>query len=279
VLDGPINGAAFQAYVDQVLVPELKAGDIVVIDNLGSHKGACVRAAIEAAGAKLLYLPPYSPDFNPIENAFAKLKALPRKAAERDKDLVDIGLEGGAVDRPVERHRRGPIPVRRSAPTKVVVFQWRWGMAARNRSPSGARPELRAMVVDAQVSSMKTSPSGSRSSWPSNPSWRRFMMSGRSGSLACTVFYGMARPSFRRRGLVGGSGGGMGMDISVLGVDLGKNLCSVVGLDAFGAVVIATQDETGDADCSGGEASCVHCRDLGLVRGSPSWPRVCRAWS
>jgi transposase len=81
-LDGPINGAAFQAYVDQVLVPELKAGDIVVIDNLGSHKGASVRAAIEAAGAKLLYLPPYSPDFNPIENAFAKLKALLRKAAE-----------------------------------------------------------------------------------------------------------------------------------------------------------------------------------------------------
>ena len=80
VLDGPINGAAFQAYVDQVLVPELKAGDIVVIDNLGSHKGACVRAAIEAACAKLLYLPPYSPDFNPIENAFAKLKALPRYA-------------------------------------------------------------------------------------------------------------------------------------------------------------------------------------------------------
>ena len=87
-LDGPINGAAFQAYVDQVLVPELKAGDIVVIDNLGSHKGACVRAAIEAAGAKLLYLPPYSPDFNPIENAFAKLKALLRKAAARTIETV-----------------------------------------------------------------------------------------------------------------------------------------------------------------------------------------------
>ena len=83
VLDGPINGRAFQAYVDQVLVPELKPGDIVVMDNLGSHKGAAVRAAIEARGAKLLYLPPYSPDFNPIENAFAKLKALLRKAAER----------------------------------------------------------------------------------------------------------------------------------------------------------------------------------------------------
>jgi transposase len=83
VLDGTINGRAFQAYVDQVLVPELKPGDIVVMDNLGSHKGAAVRAAIEARGAKLLYLPPYSPDFNPIENAFAKLKALLRKAAER----------------------------------------------------------------------------------------------------------------------------------------------------------------------------------------------------
>ena len=83
VLDGPINGLAFQAYIDQVLVPELKAGDVVVMDNLGSHKGAGVRAAIEAAGARLLYLPPYSPDFNPIENAFAKLKARLRKAAER----------------------------------------------------------------------------------------------------------------------------------------------------------------------------------------------------
>ena len=86
VLDGPINGRAFQAYVDQVLVPELKPGDIVIMDNLASHKGADVRAAIEAAGATLLYLPPYSPDFNPIENAFSKLKAMLRKAAERTVD-------------------------------------------------------------------------------------------------------------------------------------------------------------------------------------------------
>ncbi|MGZ9409866.1 MAG: IS630 family transposase [Methylocystis sp.] len=83
VLDGPINGLWFQAYVDQVLVPTLAPGDIVVMDNLGSHKGAGVRKAIAAAGATLLYLPPYSPDFNPIENAFSKLKALLRKAAER----------------------------------------------------------------------------------------------------------------------------------------------------------------------------------------------------
>jgi transposase len=83
VLDGPINRDAFQAYVDQVLVPELTPGDIVVMDNLGSHKGPAVRAAIEAAGARLLFLPPYSPDFNPIEMAFSKLKAGLRKAAER----------------------------------------------------------------------------------------------------------------------------------------------------------------------------------------------------
>jgi transposase len=83
VLDGPINSIAFQAYVDQVLVPELRPGDIVVMDNLGSHKGAGVRTAIETAGASLLYLPPYSPEFNPIENAFAKLKAMLRKAAAR----------------------------------------------------------------------------------------------------------------------------------------------------------------------------------------------------
>jgi transposase len=83
VLDGPINRDAFQAYVDQVLVPELKPGDVVVMDNLSSHKGSAVRRAIEAADANLLYLPPYSPDFNPIENAFAKLKALLRKAAMR----------------------------------------------------------------------------------------------------------------------------------------------------------------------------------------------------
>lgn len=86
VLDGPINGSLFQDYVEQVLVPELRPGDIVVMDNLGSHKGAGVRAAIEAAGASLLYLPPYSPDFNPIEQAFAKLKAMLRKAAERTLD-------------------------------------------------------------------------------------------------------------------------------------------------------------------------------------------------
>jgi len=83
VLDGPINRHAFETYVAQVLVPELRPGDIVIMDNLSSHKGPRLRELIEAAGASLHYLPPYSPDFNPIENAFAKLKALLRQAAER----------------------------------------------------------------------------------------------------------------------------------------------------------------------------------------------------
>jgi transposase len=83
VIDGAVDRLAFETYVDKVLVPELRQGDVVIMDNLPSHKGPNVRQLIEAAGASLLYLPPYSPDFNPIENAFAKLKALLRKAAER----------------------------------------------------------------------------------------------------------------------------------------------------------------------------------------------------
>ncbi len=83
VLDGPMTGAWFRAYVEQVLAPTLVPGDIVILDNLPSHKGPAARRAVEAAGASLLFLPPYSPDFNPIENAFAKLKALLRKAAAR----------------------------------------------------------------------------------------------------------------------------------------------------------------------------------------------------
>ena len=83
VLDGPINGKAFQTYVEQVLAPTLHPGDVVIMDNLSSHKAPAIRAAIRAAGAKLFFLPPYSPDLNPIEQVFAKLKHLMRKAAER----------------------------------------------------------------------------------------------------------------------------------------------------------------------------------------------------
>ena len=97
VLDGPMNRVAFQAYIEQVLVPTLRHGDTVIMDNLPAHKGQEVRRAIEAAGATLSYLPPYSPDFNPIENAFAKLKALLRKTAARTLDGVREAI-GRLVD-------------------------------------------------------------------------------------------------------------------------------------------------------------------------------------
>jgi len=80
VIDGPINGESFKVYVEQFLLPTLQPGDIVVMDNLGSHKGGAIRRLIRAAGARLFFLPPYSPDLNPIEQVFAKLKTLLRKA-------------------------------------------------------------------------------------------------------------------------------------------------------------------------------------------------------
>jgi transposase len=91
-LDGPMNAAAFRAYVEQVLVPTLDPGDIVVMDNLPAHKGAAVRTMIEARAASLLLLPPYSPDFNPIENAYAKFKSNLRKAAARTVDALEAAI-------------------------------------------------------------------------------------------------------------------------------------------------------------------------------------------
>ena len=88
VLDGPMNGDAFRAYVEQFLAPSLTPGDIVIMDNLASHKVAGIREAIEAVGAELRYLPPYSPDLNPIEQVFAKIKALLRKAARRTREAL-----------------------------------------------------------------------------------------------------------------------------------------------------------------------------------------------
>jgi transposase len=92
VLDGAMNGTVFLAYVEQVLVPELEPGDIVVMDNLPAHKVTGVRQAIEGAGASLRYLPPYSPDFNPIEQAFSKLKAILRNAAARTVDDLWVAI-------------------------------------------------------------------------------------------------------------------------------------------------------------------------------------------
>jgi len=87
-VDGPVNREVFESFVQQVLVPTLKTGDIVVMDNLSSHKGQHVKQMIESAGAMLLYLPPYSPDFNPIELAFAKFKQLLRSAGHRTIDAL-----------------------------------------------------------------------------------------------------------------------------------------------------------------------------------------------
>jgi transposase len=92
LIDGAMNGAAFVAWVEGLLVPTLVPGDIVVLDNLPAHKVKAARTAIEQAGAKLLLLPPYSPDFNPIEQAFAKLKALLRKAAARTLDALERAI-------------------------------------------------------------------------------------------------------------------------------------------------------------------------------------------
>jgi transposase len=100
IIDGPMDGAAFRAYVTKVLVPELEPGNVVVMDNLPAHRVSGVREAIEAAGATLFYLPPYSPDLNPIEMAFAKIKAFLRATAARTipdlwealKNAVDIFL-------------------------------------------------------------------------------------------------------------------------------------------------------------------------------------------
>ena len=88
LLDGPIDGESFHTYVEKVLAPTLRPGDIVVLDNLGSHKGKAIRRLIRSAGAKLIFLPKYSPDLNPIEQVFAKLKHLLRKAAARTLETV-----------------------------------------------------------------------------------------------------------------------------------------------------------------------------------------------
>jgi len=104
VLDGPINGSAFRTWVQQVLSPVLQPGDIVVMDNLASHKVVGIAAVIEAAGAQVRYLPPYSPDYNPIEQVFAKFKTLLRKTAARTMD----GLPAGRDDEQYRLAERAP---------------------------------------------------------------------------------------------------------------------------------------------------------------------------
>ncbi len=98
VIDGAVNAEAFQAFVEQVLVPQLRPGDVVVLDNLSSHKRSRTHQLIQSVGADLLFLPPYSPDLNPIENAFSKLKGLLRKAAERTVEGPWVAI-GRLLDR------------------------------------------------------------------------------------------------------------------------------------------------------------------------------------
>jgi transposase len=98
VLDGPMDGESFRAYVDQCLVPTLHHGDIVIMDNLASHKVAGIKEAIEGAGAELRYLPAYSPDLNPIEQLFAKIKALLRKAAARTFDTLIAAIAQAPIE-------------------------------------------------------------------------------------------------------------------------------------------------------------------------------------
>ena len=126
LLDGPMHGAAFLAYVEQVLAPELKPGDIVVMDNLPAHKVKGVRQGIEGAGASLLYLPPYSPDFNPIEMAFSKLKAALRKAAARTID--ELWQIRRALADQTSSGRSSPRPSTTSHPLNVKISSLRPAM-------------------------------------------------------------------------------------------------------------------------------------------------------
>jgi len=121
VIDGPINGTSFRAYVEQFLVPTLAAGDIVIMDNLASHKGHAVRRLIRAAGAKLFFLPRYSPDLNPIEQIFAKLKTLLRKADARSIEATgDRSAHSSTASHP----RNAPItsPMLDMLPLKMIAL-------------------------------------------------------------------------------------------------------------------------------------------------------------
>jgi transposase len=98
VVDGPINGAIFRAYIEQFLLPTLRPGDIVILDNLGSHRSSAIRAAIRSIGAKLAFLPPYSPDLNPIEQVFAKIKHWMRMAQARVIDTINDHIASLVAD-------------------------------------------------------------------------------------------------------------------------------------------------------------------------------------
>ena len=136
--DGPMNGEKFRAWVEQFLVPELKPGDIVILDNLSSHKVEGVRTAIESAKARLLYLPSYSPDLNPIEQGFAKLKALLRKAAARTFDALI---------------QASPAPSKPSPRTNVQTISKTQDIDANNENALRVKDRLRVLDVAGVVHS------------------------------------------------------------------------------------------------------------------------------
>jgi transposase len=147
LIDGPIDGEGFRTYVEKALAPTLKPGDLVIMDNLGSHKGEAVRQAIRSAGAKLFFLPKYSPDLNPIEQVFAKLKHLLRKAAARTLETVvaAVGELLGAYTTKEcanwDRQLEGAIRAR-ATPVRVFLFLERHGTlgdVAPNREGALAR--------------------------------------------------------------------------------------------------------------------------------------------
>ncbi len=159
VIDGPINGEWFEAYVAQVLVPTLKPGDVVILDNLSSHKRPAARALIEAAGATMVFLPPYSPDFNPIEKAFSKLKAHLRKAADR---VWSVGHDWQA--RPSRRAKRMQkllqlMRIRSSMKGKCSNFQM--DDPPPTVGVEGAMPGAGQVRQDAHLAPLKRSRAGS----------------------------------------------------------------------------------------------------------------------
>ena len=141
LFDGPINGERFRAYVEQFLTPTLKPGDVVILDNLGSHKGKAVRQAIRAVGARLVFLPKYSPDLNPIEQVFAKFKTLLRKAEARTYDAVAERKRSHSRSIPTRRMRRLCEERRiRVKPNAEGSSRRRWAAALRELDAIGLRP-------------------------------------------------------------------------------------------------------------------------------------------
>jgi transposase len=150
VLDGAVNGETFRAYVEQMLAPTLEPGDIVVMDNLGSHKVAGVREAIEARGATVLYLPPYSSDLNPIEQVFAKLKTILRSAARTREPSGQSSARLSPLSRQPNAQTTSPTPATHVWPISRPGLRWtrvEFAPLGDRRCRSRQRPDLSAYTA------------------------------------------------------------------------------------------------------------------------------------